>query len=340
VYNVKRLIGRLLDETEVQADLKHFPFKVFSKGGKPYIQVEHRGVKKELSPEEISSMVLTKMKQTAESHLGTTVTNAVVTVPAYFNYSQRMATRDAATKAGLNVLRIISESSAAAFAYGLRGEKVTGERNVLIYDLGGGTLNVSLLIIEEGIYEVKAVAGAQLGGATFDNRLVNYFMKEFKRKYGRDLSGDLRAVCRLRHACERAKCMLSSSTQASIELDSLFEGIDFYTSLTRPRFEDLCIDRFRATIEPVEKVLRDSNTDKSQVHEILLVGGSTRITRIDKLISDFFSDFSNRKKPSKSINSDEAVVSGAAVIAAILSGDTSEKLQNFMLLDVAPLSLG
>jgi heat shock 70kDa protein 1/2/6/8 len=335
VCNVKRLIGRALDEAEVQADLKRFPFKVISKGGKPYIEVEYGGVKKQLSPEEIFSMVLTKMKQTAESYLGTTVTDAVVTVPAYFNYSQRDAVKDAGTIAGLNVLRVMNESSAAAIAYGLRGESVMGERNVLIYDLGGGTFNVSLLRIEEGICEVKAVAGTQLGGEDFDTCLVEYFVQEFKRKYGRDLSGDQRAVARLRRACERAKCTLSSATQTSIEIDSLFEGIDFCTSLTRPRFDELCVNLFCTTIDSVEKVLRDSKTDRLQVHEIILIGGSTRIPRIGKLISDFF----NGKALIK-INSDEAVVGGAAVQAAILSGDTSEKLLDLLLLDVAPLSLG
>jgi heat shock 70kDa protein 1/2/6/8 len=336
VCNVKRLIGRTLDDAEVQADLKHFPFKVINKGGKPYIEVEYRGVKKELSPEEISSMVLTKMKQAAESYLGTTVTNAVVTVPAYFNYSQREATKEAGIIAGLNVLRVISESSAAATAYGLLGENVIHDRNVLVYDLGGGTFSVSLVIIEGGLCEVKAVSGTHLGGEDFDNRLVNYFMHEFKKKYGRDLSSDQRAVSRLRGACERAKCTLSSATQTSIEIDSLFDGIDFFTSLTRTRFEELCMDLFRDTIELVEKALRDSRIDKFQVHEIVLVGGSTRIPCIGKLISEFF----NGTGLIKSINTDEAVACGAAVHAAILSRDNSEKFQDFLLLDVTPLSLG
>ncbi|KAJ7135685.1 heat shock protein 70 family [Mycena epipterygia] len=336
VFDAKRLIGRKFDDNEVQADMKHFPFTVFSKGGKPYIRVEYRGEQKEFSPEEISSMVLLKMKETAESYLGTTINDAVVTVPAYFNDSQRQATKDAGTISGMNVLRIINEPTAAAIAYGL-DKKVVGERNVLIFDLGGGTFDVSLLTIEEGIFEVKATAGdTHLGGEDFDNRLVNHFAQEFKRKNKKDLSSNLRALRRLRTACERAKRTLSSAAQTSIEIDSLFEGIDFYTSLTRARFEELCQDLFRSTLEPVEKVLRDSKIDKANVHEIVLVGGSTRIPRIVKLVSDFF----NGKEPNKSINPDEAVAYGAAVQAAILSGDTSERTQDLLLLDVAPLSLG
>ncbi|KAI4527541.1 heat shock protein HSS1 [Schizophyllum commune Loenen D] len=336
VFDAKRLIGRKFSDPEVQADMKHFPFKIIDKAGKPYIQVQYRGETKEFSPEEISSMVLGKMREVAESYLGTTINNAVVTVPAYFNDSQRQATKDAGTIAGLNVLRIINEPTAAAIAYGL-DKKVTGERNVLIFDLGGGTFDVSLLTIEEGIFEVKATAGdTHLGGEDFDNRLVNHFVQEFKRKNKKDLSSNPRALRRLRTACERAKRTLSSATQTSIEIDSLYEGIDFYTSLTRARFEELCQDLFRSTLEPVEKVLRDSKIDKSNVHEIVLVGGSTRIPRIMKLVSDFF----NGKEPNKSINPDEAVAYGAAVQAAILSGDTSEKTQDLLLLDVAPLSLG
>ncbi|KAI0928673.1 Homospermidine synthase 1 [Taiwanofungus camphoratus] len=336
VFDAKRLIGRKFSDAEVQSDIKHFPFTVFDKGGKPYIRVVYRGEDKEFSPEEISSMVLLKMKETAESYLGNTVNNAVVTVPAYFNDSQRQATKDAGTISGLNVLRIINEPTAAAIAYGL-DKKTTGERNVLIFDLGGGTFDVSLLTIEEGIFEVKATAGdTHLGGEDFDNRLVNHFVQEFKRKNKKDLSSNPRALRRLRTACERAKRTLSSAAQTSIEIDSLFEGIDFYTSLTRARFEELCQDLFRSTLEPVEKVLRDSKIDKGNVHEIVLVGGSTRIPRIVKLVSDFF----NGKEPNKSINPDEAVAYGAAVQAAILSGDTSEKTQDLLLLDVAPLSLG
>jgi heat shock protein 1/8 len=336
VFDAKRLIGRKFNDAEVQADLKHFPFKVIDKGTKPVIEVEFKGENKQFTPEEISSMVLTKMRETAEAYLGGTVNNAVVTVPAYFNDSQRQATKDAGLIAGLNVLRIINEPTAAAIAYGL-DKKAEGERNVLIFDLGGGTFDVSLLTIEEGIFEVKATAGdTHLGGEDFDNRLVNHFVNEFKRKHKKDLTTNARALRRLRTACERAKRTLSSSAQTSIEIDSLFEGIDFYTSITRARFEELCQDLFRSTMEPVERVLRDAKVDKSSVHEIVLVGGSTRIPKIQKLVSDFFN-----KEPNKSINPDEAVAYGAAVQAAILSGDTSSKSTNeILLLDVAPLSVG
>ncbi|KAI1065539.1 Hsp70 chaperone [Fusarium irregulare] len=337
VFDAKRLIGRKFADSEVQADMKHFPFKIVDKGGKPNIEVEFKGETKTFTPEEISAMILTKMRETAESYLGETVNNAVVTVPAYFNDSQRQATKDAGLIAGLNVLRIINEPTAAAIAYGL-DKKVEGERNVLIFDLGGGTFDVSLLTIEEGIFEVKSTAGdTHLGGEDFDNRLVNHFVNEFKRKHKKDLGTNVRALRRLRTACERAKRTLSSSAQTSIEIDSLFEGIDFYTSITRARFEELCQDLFRSTIQPVDRVLTDAKIDKSLVHEIVLVGGSTRIPRVQKLITDYF----NGKEPNKSINPDEAVAYGAAVQAAILSGDTSSKSTNeILLLDVAPLSLG
>merc|ERR1711872_983404 len=337
IFDAKRLIGRKFNESTVQSDRKHWPFQVVEQNGLPRLRVEYQSEEKTFTPEEISSMVLVKMKETAEAYLGTPVTEAVVTVPAYFNDSQRQATKDAGVIAGLNVLRIINEPTAAAIAYGLDKKKGSGESNVLIFDLGGGTFDVSILTIEDGIFEVKSTAGdTHLGGEDFDNRMVNHFIQEFKRKHKKDISDNKRAVRRLRTACERAKRTLSSSTQASIEIDSLFEGIDFYTSITRARFEELNADLFRGTLEPVEKSLRDAKMDKSDIHEIVLVGGSTRIPKIQKLLQDFF----NGKELNKSINPDEAVAYGAAVQAAILSGDTSEEVQDLLLLDVAPLSLG
>uniref|UniRef100_A0AAQ4PGB4 Heat shock protein family A (Hsp70) member 2 n=1 Tax=Gasterosteus aculeatus aculeatus TaxID=481459 RepID=A0AAQ4PGB4_GASAC len=278
VFDAKRLIGRKVEDPVVQADMKHWPFKVVGDGGKPKIQVEHKGEEKSFYPEEISSMVLVKMKEIAEAYLGHKVSNAVVTVPAYFNDSQRQATKDAGVIAGLNVLRIINEPTAAAIAYGLDRGK-TGERNVLIFDLGGGTFDVSILTIEDGIFEVKATAGdTHLGGEDFDNRMVNHFVEEFRRKHKKDIRQNKRALRRLRTACERAKRTLSSSSQASIEIDSLFEGVDFYTSVTRARFEELCSDLFRGTLEPVEKALNDAKMDKGQIHDVVLVGdGSNRL---------------------------------------------------------------
>lgn len=336
VFDAKRLIGRRYDDPSVQSDMKHWPFFVVNDGGKPKIKVEYKSESKTFYPEEISSMVLVKMKEIAEAYLGKTVTDAVVTVPAYFNDSQRQATKDAGTISGLNVLRIINEPTAAAIAYGL-DKKVGGERNVLIFDLGGGTFDVSILTIEDGIFEVKSTSGdTHLGGEDFDNRMVNHFVQEFKRKHKKDISENKRAVRRLRTACERAKRTLSSSTQASIEIDSLFEGIDFYTSITRARFEELNADLFRGTLEPVEKALRDAKMDKASIHDIVLVGGSTRIPKVQKLLQDFF----NGRELNKSINPDEAVAYGAAVQAAILHGDKSEAVQDLLLLDVTPLSLG
>jgi heat shock protein 1/8 len=337
VFDAKRLIGRKFDDPAVQSDMKHWPFKVKGgTGGKPVIEVQFKGEKKEFAAEEISSMVLMKMKEIAEAYLGREVKNAVVTVPAYFNDSQRQATKDAGAISGLNVLRIINEPTAAAIAYGL--DKKGAEKNVLIFDLGGGTFDVSLLTIEEGIFEVKATAGdTHLGGEDFDNRMVDHFVQEFKRKFKKDISDNQRALRRLRTACERAKRTLSSSTQAHIEIDSLYEGVDFNSVITRARFEDLNMDYFRKCMEPVEKVLKDSKLSKSQVHEIVLVGGSTRIPKVQELLSEFF----NGKELNKSINPDEAVAFGATVQAAILSGhDKSEKLQDLLLLDVTPLSLG
>jgi len=336
IFDAKRLIGRKFEDSAVQADMKHWPFDVVNVEGKPKIQVIYKDEKKTFFPEEISSMVLSKMKETAEAYLGKTVTNAVITVPAYFNDSQRQATKDAGTIAGLNVLRIINEPTAAAIAYGL-DKKAAGERNVLIFDLGGGTFDVSILSIDDGIFEVKSTAGdTHLGGEDFDNRLVTHFVQEFKRKHKKDLTSNKRALRRLRTACERAKRTLSSSTQASIEIDSLFEGTDFYTSITRARFEELNADLFRSTMDPVEKAIRDAKLDKSAIHDIVLVGGSTRIPKVQRLLQDLF----NGKELNKSINPDEAVAYGAAVQAAILHGDKSQEVQDLLLLDVTPLSLG
>merc|ERR1712017_48481 len=336
VFDAKRLIGRKFNDPGVQSDMKHWPFKVVAKDGdKPHIQVNFKGEEKTFSPEEISSMVLTKMKETGEAFTGKTVKDVVVTVPAYFNDSQRQATKDAGTIAGLNVMRIINEPTAAAIAYGL-DKKSTGERNVLIFDLGGGTFDVSLLTIDDGIFEVKATAGdTHLGGEDFDNRMVNHFVQEFKRKHKKDFTSNARAMRRLRTACERAKRNLSSSANASLEIDSLFEGIDFYSQITRARFEDLCADLFRGTLEPVEKVLRDSKIDKGSVHEVVMVGGSTRIPKVQELMGQFF----NGKEPNRSINPDEAVAYGAAVQACVLTGGSTGDT-DLLLLDVAPLSLG
>ncbi len=337
--DAKRLIGRRYSDPTVQSDMKLWPFKVVpGPGDKPIIVVSFKGEQKQFGAEEISSMVLIKMKEISEAFLGKSVNNAVVTVPAYFNDSQRQATKDAGVIAGLNVLRIINEPTAAAIAYGLdKKASSSGEKNILIFDLGGGTFDVSLLSIEEGIFEVKSTAGdTHLGGEDFDNRMVNHFVQEFKRKYKKDISGNARALRRLRTACERAKRTLSSTAQTTIEIDSLYEGVDFYSTITRARFEELNMDLFRKCMEPVEKCLRDAKMDKSQVHEVVLVGGSTRIPKVQSLLQDFF----NGKELCKSINPDEAVAYGAAVQAAILSGEGNAKVQDLLLLDVTPLSLG
>jgi len=338
VFDAKRLIGREFRDHNVQQDLKHWPFKVVDVGDKPKIMVEFKSEEKTFTPEEISSMVLTKMKETAEQYLGMPIKDAVVTVPAYFNDAQRKATKDAGSISGLNVLRIINEPTAAAIAYGLdKKKKESTDNNVLIFDLGGGTFDVSILNIQGGIFEVKSTAGdTHLGGEDFDNRMVDHFVKEFQRKSKKDLSQNKRAVRRLRTACERAKRTLSASAQATIEIDSLFDGEDFYTTVTRARFEELCSDLFKGTLVPVEKSLKDAKLEKSNIHEIVLVGGSTRIPKIQKLISDFF----DGKELNKSINPDEAVAYGAAVQAAILTGDQHESVTDLLLLDVTPLSLG
>ncbi|KAF2151835.1 heat shock protein 70 [Myriangium duriaei CBS 260.36] len=338
VFDVKRLIGRRFDDATVKKDIESWPFKVVDQGGSPLVQVEYLNETKTFSPQEISSMVLTKMKEVAETKLGKKVEKAVITVPAYFNDNQRQATKDAGAIAGLNVLRIINEPTAAAIAYGLGSGKSEKERNVLIYDLGGGTFDVSLLHIQGGVFTVKATAGdTHLGGQDFDTNLLDHFKNEFKKKTKKDISGDARALRRLRTACERAKRTLSNATQTTVEIDSLFDGEDFNANITRARFEDINAKAFNGTIQPVEQVLKDAAIEKSKVDEIVLVGGSTRIPRIQKLLSDFF----NGKKLEKSINPDEAVAYGAAVQAGILSGKaTSADTADLLLLDVVPLSLG
>ena len=336
IFDAKRLIGKKFNDTSVQSDLKLWPFTVKQENEKCLIEATFKNELKTFQPEEISSMILSKMKETAEEYLGEKITDAVITVPAYFNDSQRQATKDAGTIAGLNVLRIINEPTAAAIAYGLNN-KTEKEQNILIFDLGGGTFDVSLLSIDDGIFEVKATAGdTHLGGEDFDSRLLNHFIQEFKRKHKKDLSGNNRALRRLRTACERAKRTLSSSTTASLEIDSIYEGIDFYTSISRAKFEALCEDLFRNCLKPVEKVILDSKIDKSSIDEIVLVGGSTRIPKIQNMISDYF----NGKELCKSINPDEAVAYGAAVQAAILGGEKNDVTDSLLLLDVAPLSLG
>jgi L1 cell adhesion molecule like protein len=337
VFDAKRLIGRKFNDATVQSDMKHFPFKVDkTSDGKPVIKVQYKGEDKTFQPEEISSMILAHLKQVAEAYLGDEVNDAVITVPAYFNDAQRQATKDAGTIAGLNVLRIINEPTAAAIAYGL-DSKAAGERNILIYDLGGGTFDVSLLSIDEGIFEVKATAGdTHLGGEDFDRRLMEHFLLEFKRKHKVDISENKRAVRRLQTACENAKKALSSASMANLEIDSLYDGIDFSSTISRAKFESLCVDLFKKTFDPVERVLKDAKVSKNEVHEIVLVGGSTRIPKIQAQLSGFF----NGKELNKSINPDEAVAYGAAVQAAILSGVKDSKVNDLLLLDVTPLSLG
>lgn len=336
IFDAKRLIGRKFSDATVQSDSKHFPFKLVNENEKPMISVRYKNEDKKFSAEEISAMILTKMKQTAESFLGEPVENAVITVPAYFNDHQRQATKDAGQIAGINVMRIINEPTAACICYGM-GEKSKDERNVLIFDLGGGTFDVSLLTIDDGVFEVKATAGdTHLGGEDFDSRLVEHFSKEFNKKNKKDLTTSDRSLRRLRTACERVKRTLSTLSKANIEIDSLFDGIDFNSSITRARFEDLCGDYFRNTIIPVEKVLKDAGISKSQINEIVLVGGSSRIPKIQNILSCFF----NNKKLNMSVNPDEAVAYGAAIQAAILSGNTENDVGDILLVDVAPLSLG
>jgi len=335
IYSVKRLIGRKYNDKEVQMDKKLLPYDIIDKDGKPYIQVEVKGNKKLYSPEEISAMVLTKMKTIAENFLGTKVKNAVITVPAYFNDSQRQSTKDAGTIAGLNVLRIINEPTAAAIAYGL--DKKDKERNILVFDLGGGTFDVSLLTIDGGVFEVVATNGdTHLGGEDFDHRILDYLLKKIKKQHGKDLKNDKTVIQKLKTEIEKAKRHLSSSLQATLEIDELEPGFDFKDTLSRAKFEELNMDLFKKTMAPVEKVMEDSGFKKSEIAEVVLVGGSTRIPKVQTLIKDYF----NGKEPNKGINPDEAVAYGAAVQGGILGGEYSDQTGDLILIDVTPLTLG
>ncbi|GLT72439.1 hypothetical protein SLA2020_443740 [Shorea laevis] len=335
IFDVKRLIGRKFDDPEVQRDIKFLPYKIVNRDGKPYIQVEVKGEMKVFSPEEISAMILGKMKETAEAFLGKKIKDAVITVPAYFNDAQRQATKDAGIIAGLNVARIINEPTAAAIAYGL--DKKGEEKNILVYDLGGGTFDVSILTIDNGVFEVLATSGdTHLGGEDFDHRVMDYFIKLIKKKYNKDISKDNKALGKLRRECERAKRALSSQHQVRVEIESLFDGIDFSEPLTRARFEELNMDLFKKTMGPVKKAMEDGGLKKTDIHEIVLVGGSTRIPKVQQLLKDYF----DGKEPSKGVNPDEAVAYGASVQGGILSGEGGDETKDILLLDVAPLSLG
>jgi heat shock protein 5 len=333
VFDVKRLIGRTWDDSSVQHDKKYFPFTLVEKNNKPHVQVDVKGQKTTFAAEEISAMVLTKMKEIAEAYLGHEVTHAVVTVPAYFNDAQRQATKDAGTISGLNVMRIINEPTAAAIAYGL--DKREGEKNILVFDLGGGTFDVSLLTIDNGVFEVVATNGdTHLGGEDFDQRVMEHFIKLYKKKTGKDVRKDNRAVQKLRREVEKAKRALSSQHQARVEVESFFDGDDFSETLTRARFEELNMDLFKSTMKPVHQVLEDAGLKKNEIDEIVLVGGSTRIPKVQQLVKEFF----NGKEPNRGINPDEAVAYGAAVQAGVLSGESD--VNDLVLLDVNPLTMG
>jgi len=334
VFDVKRLIGRKFDDPEVERDRKLYPYKIVEKDSKPYVQIIFKGDTKTFSPEEISAMILTKMKETAEAYLGRKVINAVVTCPAYFNDAQRQATKDAGTISGLNVLRIINEPTAAAIAFGM-DQGTTKEKNILVFDLGGGTFDVSVLTIADGVFEVIATNGdTHLGGEDFDQRVMEYLLKSFKKKTGKEASKDKRSLGKLRREVERAKRQLSTQHQATIEIESFFDGTDMTETLTRAKFEELNIDLFKKTLKPVENVLADSKLKKTDINEIILVGGSTRIPKVQQLLKDYF----NGKEPNRGVNPDEAVAYGAAVQGGILSGE--EETDKIVLLDVTPLTLG
>ena len=335
IYVVKRLVGRKFEDKEVQRDMKYVPYKIVSRQGKPYVSVDTKDGERVLSPEEVSAMVLTKMKNVAEAYLGREVEHAVVTVPAYFNDAQRQATKDAGMIAGLNVLRIINEPTAAAIAYGM--DKKSGEKNIIVFDLGGGTFDVSLLTIDNGVFEVVATAGdTHLGGEDFDQKLTEHFVKIFKKKNNVDLRKDARAFQKLKGEVEKAKRDLSSVHQVKITIEGIAEGIDFQETITRAKFEELCADLFKKTLKPVEQVLEDADMKKSELDEIVLVGGSTRIPKVQQLLKDFF----NGKEPNRGINPDEAVAYGAAVQGGILGGEQSEETKDILLIDVTPLTLG
>ena len=337
IFNVKRLIGRKYADYSVQSDINLCPFRVEERRGLPRFVVEHQNEERTFSPEEISSMLLVKMKEEAESYLGSEVTDAVITVPTHFTDSQRQATRDAGAMAGLNVIRLINEPMAAALAYGLENGDVPGECNILVFDIGGGFFDVSILTIDDGIYEVKSTSGnTRLGGEDFNYRMVDHCVNEFNMKHNKDIRENKLAMIRLNDACEQAKKTLSSCSQANIEIDSLHDNTDFYTSITRTKFEELCSDIFENIIEPVETAITYAKIKKSDIHEIVLVGGSTRIPKIQTILQDFFSG----KKLNQSLHPDEAVACGAAVQAAVLTGDTSEALSDLLLMDVATHSLG
>mgnify|MGYP000942093406 CR=1 FL=1 len=336
LFDIKRIIGRKFFDPSLQNDIKMFPFTVVNKGDRPYVEVNYKGETVQFPPEEISAMVLGKMKEIAEMYLGQPVKNAVITVPAYFNDAQRQSTKDAGTIAGLNVLRIINEPTASAIAFGL-DKDIKDERNILVFDFGGGTHDISILTIADGVFEVKATGGdTHLGGEDIDHILTQYFIGEFKRKHKKDISQNDKAIRRLKNACERAKRTLSASMSASIEIDNLCEDVDFYETLTRARFEELCKDVFKRTITPIDDVLRVAKMDKNDIHEIVLIGGSTRIPKVQEMLSDYF----NGKKLNKSINPDEAVAYGASIQAAILMGTKSETLDDIVVIDATPLTLG